>query len=51
MLGIALLHLLPHATETLGQASRAGTGALIGLIVMFLLIRLFHTHDHGIPVR
>lgn len=50
MLGIAMLHLLPHATEALGSASRAGMGALAGLTVMFLLVRLFHTHDHGVPV-
>ncbi|QDV65167.1 ZIP family metal transporter [Crateriforma conspicua] len=50
MLGIALLHLLPHATEILGSPSRAGTGALLGLTAMFLLIRLFHTHDHAVPV-
>jgi zinc and cadmium transporter len=51
MLGIALLHLLPHGSEILGSSSKVGTGALIGLIVMFLLIRLFHTHDHGVPVE
>jgi len=51
MLGIALLHLMPHGQEVLGSASKAGTGALAGLIVMFLLVRLFHTHDHGIPVE
>lgn len=50
MLGIALLHLLPHATETLGSPYRAGSGALVGLVVMFLLVRLFHTHDHNVPV-
>ncbi|WP_168563987.1 ZIP family metal transporter [Crateriforma spongiae] len=50
MLGIALLAMLPHATEMLVSASRACTGALIGLIAMFLMIRLFHTHDHGGPV-
>ena len=50
MLGIAMLHLLPHATETLGSPSRAGLGALAGLAAMFLLIRLFHTHDHNVPV-
>ena len=48
MLGIAMLHLMPHATETLGSASRAGLGGLAGLAVMFLLVRLFHTHDHGV---
>ncbi len=47
MLGIALLHLLPDATEVLGSSTRAGAAALAGLIAMFLLIRLFHTHDHG----
>lgn len=46
MLGIALLHLLPHACEIIGP-SRAGAGALGGLTGMFLLIRLFHTHDHS----
>jgi zinc and cadmium transporter len=49
MLGIAMLHLLPHSVETLGSTSRAGTGALAGLVFMFLLVRLFHTHDHGVP--
>ena len=49
MLGIAMLHLLPHATETLGSASHAGIGGLAGLTVMFLLVRLFHTHDHNVP--
>ena len=50
MLGIAMMHLLPHATAALGSPTRAGTGALAGLTVMFLLIRLFHTHDHELPV-
>ena len=49
MLGIAMLHLMPHATETLGSAGRAGIGGLAGLTVMFLLVRLFHTHDHSVP--
>jgi zinc and cadmium transporter len=47
MLGIAMLHLLPQAGEILGSSSATGMGALLGLITMFLLIRLFHTHDHG----
>ena len=47
MLGIAMLHLLPHGAEVLGSSARGGMGALAGLIVMFLMIRLFHTHDHG----
>ena len=48
MLGIALLHLLPHASEILQSSSRTGAAALAGLITMFLLVRLFHTHDHGV---
>ncbi len=47
MLGIAMLHLLPHATEVLESSTKAGAAALVGLIAMFLLIRLFHTHNHG----
>lgn len=50
MLGIALLHLLPHGAEMLRSSAAAGAGALGGLIVMFLLVRLFHTHEHGVPV-
>ena len=48
MLGIAMLHLLPQSGEVLGSFASAGTGSLIGLTVMFLIIRLFHTHDHGV---
>lgn len=48
MLGIAMLHLLPHASEVLGSPSKTGYAALAGLIAMFLLVRLFHTHDHGV---
>ncbi|MCO8122629.1 ZIP family metal transporter [Stieleria sp. TO1_6] len=50
MLGIAMLHLLPHAGELLQSSSKTGMGALIGVVSMFLLIRLFHTHDHGGPI-
>ena len=50
MIGIALLHLLPHGGEVLQSYSQAGAGALIGLTVMFLLIRLFHTHDHSVQI-
>ncbi len=49
MLGIAMMHLLPHASDALQSSSKMGMGALAGLIVMFLLIRLFHTHDHVGP--
>ena len=49
MIGIAMMHLLPQAAVALDSVSRMGAGALIGLIAMFLLIRLFPTHDHAHP--
>ncbi|MCC9601989.1 ZIP family metal transporter [Stieleria sp. JC731] len=50
MLGIAMLHLLPHGGKILNSHSDAGIGALVGMAGMFLLIRLFHTHDHELPL-
>lgn len=48
MLAIAMLHLLPHASVALGSSSKAGAAALAGVVAMFLLMRLFHAHDHSI---
>ncbi len=45
MLGIALLHLLPHAAA-LGSVEEAARAMLVGLLVMFLLLRMFHFHEH-----
>lgn len=50
MLGIATLHLLPHAMESLGSTSRTGAATLVGVIAMFLLLRAFHVHSHDVPV-
>ncbi len=47
MLGIAMLHMLPHAVNLLGSASRACAAVLTGIIAMFVLLRAFHTHQHG----
>ncbi len=47
MLGIATLHLLPHAASTLGSSGQTGAGALIGIVAMFLLMRVFRAHQHG----
>jgi zinc and cadmium transporter len=47
MLGIAMLHMLPHAVNLLGSASRTCAAVLIGIIAMFVLLRAFHTHQHG----
>jgi len=48
MLGVALLHMLPHAARMVG-IERATGGALIGLLAMFFLIRIFHFHQHEAP--
>lgn len=45
MLGIALLHLLPHAAS-LRTVDDAARDMLVGLLVMFLLLRMFHFHEH-----
>ena len=53
MLGIGVFHLLPHATHQLNFGGRLHMDAvslcmMSGIIVMFLLMRLFHFHDHGV---
>lgn len=47
MLGVALLHLLPHAVAESGSIDRSVGWMLAGLLAMFFLIRLFHTHQHA----
>jgi zinc and cadmium transporter len=46
MLGVALLHLLPHSIAEQGSVDRATLWTLGGLLTMFLLIRVFHVHAH-----
>jgi zinc and cadmium transporter len=45
MLGIASLHLLPHSISLISP-STAGMSTLIGIVGMFLLLRVFHAHAH-----
>ena len=47
MLGIALLHLLPHSIVATKSINLPLWSALIGLLGMFFLIRTFHFHQHG----
>ena len=47
VLGIGLLHLLPHSVASTGSMDATAQSALIGLLVMFFLIRIFHVHQHG----
>src|SRR5262245_4185152 len=46
MLGVALLHLVPHAHAELGSIDQVARWTLAGLLTMFLLIRVFHVHAH-----
>src|SRR5688500_6822363 len=53
MLGVGLLHLLPHAAAQLEKPSidlLAGW-MLIGLLTMFLLIRALDFHHHDAPLE
>ena len=47
MLGIALLHMLPHAVVESGSLDLTVIAVLVGLLFMFFLIRLFHFHQHA----
>ncbi len=51
MLGVALLHLLPHAVAAFPHHGLdwAVGWALVGLLAMFFLIRIFQFHQHGPP--
>ena len=46
MLGVALLHLVPHSLAEQGSVDRLAGWTLFGLLTMFLLIRVFHVHAH-----
>jgi zinc and cadmium transporter len=47
MLGVAMLHLLPHAIEYSPSIHLAAGCMLGGVLVMFFLLRIFHVHYHG----
>lgn len=49
MLGIGVLHLLPHAIHDLG-GNRAVHWMMVGIVLTFVLLRLFHFHNHE-PVK
>ena len=50
VLGVGLLHLLPHSAVETGSLDQTVYAALAGLLTMFFLIRIFHVHQHG-PVE
>src|SRR5512137_2722317 len=46
MLGVGLLHLLPHASHQLRSIDRAAWWLMGGFLVMFFIQRFFHFHHH-----
>ncbi len=48
MLGIALLHFIPHATAHTHSLDRTVEWALGGFLVMFFLQRFLHYHHHDV---
>ena len=50
MLGVALLHLLPHAFYNLNSIEMTAGICLVGLLFMFFMIRMFHFHQHDLAV-
>ncbi len=46
MLGVAVLHMLPHAAADLPTADHLAAWVLAGILVTFALLRLFHFHEH-----
>jgi zinc and cadmium transporter len=49
MLGMSLLHMVPHAAEELHSVERAMVCAAGGFLAMFFLQRVFQYHQHGTP--
>ncbi|MBI1314056.1 iron permease [bacterium] len=47
MLGVAILHLLPHAAEHLGNTRWLSGSLLTGVLLMLFLLRFSHVHHHG----
>ena len=47
MLGIGILHLLPHAIHESGSVDDSVHWMMFGILTMFLLMRAFHVHHHG----
>jgi len=49
MLGVGILHLLPHAWHQSRSIDRTAAWVLAGFLVMFFIQRFFHFHHHDVP--
>lgn len=47
MLGVALLHLIPHAIAETDSIDHVAYAVVAGVLVTFFMIRFFHVHQHG----
>jgi len=49
MLGVAVLHMVPHAWHDSQSIDRVVRWLLAGFVVMFFIQRFFHFHHHDVP--
>jgi zinc and cadmium transporter len=49
MLGVGVLHLMPHAWQELHSIDRTAWWLLGGFLLMFFIQRFFHFHHHDVP--
>lgn len=47
MLGVGMFHLVPHAALAVHSVDHAMLWAMVGMLVTFFMIRVFHFHEHG----
>jgi zinc and cadmium transporter len=47
MLGVGMFHLIPHAALAVRSVDRAMLWAMVGMLITFFLIRVFHFHEHA----
>ncbi len=47
VLGVALMHMIPHGVSACGSLDLVVRWTMIGLLFTFFLIRLFHFHQHA----
>ena len=49
MMGVAILHLMPHSAEAAKSFDVAALSTMVGLLGTMLMVRWFHFHQHELP--